>query len=132
MSGLAAVLRGDVATGVHRWRSAVDVAAVRHTVEHVGWRFGHLDGVRVETRAELHTAIADALGLPSYYGRNLDALADCLSDCDGSQVLLWDSWGVLARAEPAFFGVVVGLLDDSAVTTLLRGPGPELVVPLLD
>lgn len=132
MSGLAAVLNGDAPAGVYRWRLHFDVADVRHTVEHAGWRFGYIDGVRVETPAELHTAIDDALVFPPYYGRNLDALAECLADCDGAQVLLWDSWGVLARAEPAFFGTVVELLAGCEITTLLRGPGPDFDVPLLD
>lgn len=130
MSGVAAVIRGDVAIGVYRWRAASDVADVRHTVEHAGWQFGYLDGVHIETVAEFHTAIADALVLPPYYGRNLDALADCLTDCDGSQILLWDAWGVFARAEPRVFGVVCGLLGAS-ITTLLRGPGPDVDLPLL-
>lgn len=132
MSALAGVLAGDHLAGVYRWRSGVDVADVRHTVEHAGWRFGHVDGVRVETVAELHTALDDALVLPPYYGRNLDALAECLADCDGAQVLLWDSWGVFARAEPRVFGVVLGLMVSSEITTLLRGPGPDVDVPLLD
>ena len=132
MSGLAGLLNGDDPAGLYRWRSGSDVADVRHTVEHAGWRFGHVDGVRVESVAELHTALDDALVFPPYYGRNLDALAECLADCDGAQLLLWDSWGVFARAEPAVFGVVAGLLAGSEVTTLLRGAGPELDVPLLD
>ena len=80
---------------------------VRHTVEHAGWRFGHLEGAGIETRAELHDAVAEALVLPDWYGRNLDALADVLRDVDGRQLLLWDTWSVLARAEPAFFAEVV-------------------------
>lgn len=32
---------------------------------------------------ELHQRIQDALGFPDYYGKNLDALWDCIScDCD--------------------------------------------------
>ena len=30
--------------------------------------------------ADMHTAVARAFGFPGYYGRNLDALNDCLRD----------------------------------------------------
>lgn len=33
-----------------------------------------------EERDELHDFLAQELSLPAYYGRNLDALADCLGD----------------------------------------------------
>lgn len=31
-------------------------------------------------RSDLHKAFADALSFPDYYGNNLDALHDCLTD----------------------------------------------------
>lgn len=33
-----------------------------------------------ETKDEVHDYLAESLELPSYYGRNLDALRDCLGD----------------------------------------------------
>ena len=39
-----------------------------------------LDGSLVETAAGLHLQLSELLDLPEYYGRNLDALADCLSE----------------------------------------------------
>jgi len=47
------------------------------------WRVVMLDGRMMQTRAALHDAFAEALRLPDYYGRNLDALADCLSEQQG-------------------------------------------------
>ncbi len=131
MSGLAEVLSGRAVPGAYRWESNRHVEEVRHTVEHAGWRFGHLEGARIETRPELHDAVAEALALPDWYGRNLDALADILDDVDGRQLMLWDTWSVLARAEPDFFTQVVELLG-GAVVLLLRGDGPEVDVALLD
>lgn len=131
MSGpvpLDAVLAADLVPGVHLWSSSLDATYVRGVVRRAGWRFAHLRGAEVATAADFHDAIADALVLPSYYGRNLDALADCLGDVDGSQLLLWDDWGTLARAEPRLVRVAAELLGASQVTTLLRGDGPvELV-----
>lgn len=39
-----------------------------------------LDGLAVRSREELHDALAQGLHLPAYYGRNLDALFDCLTE----------------------------------------------------
>ena len=39
-----------------------------------------LDGRRMDNRAAAWTHIREALELPDYFGNNLDALADCISD----------------------------------------------------
>lgn len=41
-----------------------------------------LDGLDLETMEEVHALFARALELPDWYGRNLDALFDCLTDLD--------------------------------------------------
>ena len=137
MSGLASVLAGRHAPGVHRWESALDVATVRHAVEQADWQFGYVDGVALDTRIAVLQAIGDALGFPEHYGANLDALNDCLRDLAGPTVLLWDAWAGFARAEPRQFAVLTDVLgersaDDPPLQTLLRGDGPTDVVPLLD
>lgn len=38
-----------------------------------------LDANNVKTRGDLHDLFADTLSLPEWYGRNLDALHDCLT-----------------------------------------------------
>ncbi len=42
-----------------------------------------LDGAMMTSQAGAHDHIQEALGFPSYYGRNLDALYDCLTDMKG-------------------------------------------------
>lgn len=39
-----------------------------------------IDGLLVNSQKALHSQLAGALNFPSYYGKNLDALWDCLSD----------------------------------------------------
>ena len=39
-----------------------------------------IDGAAIETREQLHDALSRQLSFPDYYGRNLDALFDCLTD----------------------------------------------------
>jgi hypothetical protein len=143
MSGLAALLTGRVDPGVYLWHGAFEVEDVRHAVEHAGWGFGHVDGWVAGGKPGFLTAVGDALGFPDWYGRNFDALADCLhdvgADADGV-VLLWDGWGTLARDDEKAFSIALSVLGsrvhaDRGVpfAVLLRGEGPEVPgLPSLD
>lgn len=138
MSGLAAVLAGRHEPGIHRWHGAGAVADVRHAVEHAGWGFGHVDGWTVaDTKTGFLEAVGKTLGFPEWYGRNFDALADCLHDVGAGTdgvVLLWDGWATLARSDERAFNVALSVLGSRVAadrgvpfTVLLRGEGP--VVP---
>ncbi len=136
MSGLAAVLAGHEAPGIHLWHGAFDVADVRHTVEHAGWGFGHVDGLHAQTKPDLLRAFGEALDFPDWYGQNFDALADCLHDIGAGRdgvVLLWDGWATLARADEKAFSIALTVLGsrvnaDRGVpfSVLLRGDGPPV------
>ena len=137
MSGLAAVLARHEAPGIHLWHGAFDVDDVRHTVEHAGWAFGHVDGWTVgDSKSGFLAAVGEALDFPDYYGQNFDALADCLHDVGtgaAGVVLLWDGWGTLARADERAFSVALSVLGSrvhadrgAPFTVLLRGEGPDL------
>ena len=41
----------------------------------------HLNGNDITNREQLHDALSEALELPEWYGRSLDALYDCPSLC---------------------------------------------------
>ena len=43
-------------------------------------KYVFLDGEKILSNADLHRAFAVALDFPEYYGKNLDALHDCLSE----------------------------------------------------
>ncbi len=101
-----------------------------------------VDGLVARTRAELLRAVGATLDFPDWYGQNFDALADCLTDVDRGEgtVLLWDDWGILARAEPRAFSVALSVLGTRVngerggpFAVLLRGDGPDLPdLPSLD
>jgi RNAse (barnase) inhibitor barstar len=133
MSGLAAVLAGRHDTGVFTWHAHFPAHEVAHAVEHAGWSFGHVDSWTAETKAEVMEALGKALELPEHFGKNLDALADCLDEVKGDAVLLWDGWAPFARADEKGFRKALKVLRDRAAddgrgrfTVLLRGEGPEL------
>lgn len=143
MSGLAAVLAGREPPGVHRWASALDVDDVAHAVRSAGWSFAHVDGwTTAPTKVGFLAEMGRALAFPDHYGRNLDALHDCLRDLGtggGGVVLLWDGWATLARADRKAFDAVVSILAERAssgpvpFTVLLRGEGPPVAeVALLE
>lgn len=39
-----------------------------------------LDGAEIKTREDVHRCFVEALHFPEWYGANLDALYDCLTD----------------------------------------------------
>lgn len=45
-----------------------------------------LDAANLTDRAAAHAYLKDALSLPDYYGKNLDALYDCLTDLGETEI----------------------------------------------
>ena len=43
-------------------------------------KYVFLDGEKIDSNVLLHGAFHEALGFPGYYGNNLDALNDCITD----------------------------------------------------
>lgn len=41
-----------------------------------------IDTQAISDRSDFHTAFASAFGFPAYYGRNMDAWIDCMSELD--------------------------------------------------
>jgi RNAse (barnase) inhibitor barstar len=69
----------------------------------------------VTSRAEALDAIGAALSFPSWYGRNLDALYDCLTDLswqpNGEHVLIWAGHGDLEAADPDAYRAILAVLN---------------------
>ena len=73
-----------------------------------------IDGTSIRTKAEFMTAVADALSFPDWFGNNLDALSDCLSDLswlpEGEHVLVWSAPEVLREADPRAYAAIDDVL----------------------
>ena len=52
-----------------------------------------LDCGNLRDRSTFHTALAEAMGFPAWYGKNLDALHDCLTEIGEETVLRLLHWG---------------------------------------
>jgi RNAse (barnase) inhibitor barstar len=82
----------------------------------------HLVGP-VTSKAEALDAIGAALRFPAWYGRNLDALYDCLTDLSwlpaGEHVLVWTGHHHFEAADPDGYRAVLAVLDDATATSPL-------------
>lgn len=83
----------------------------------------HLVGP-VTSKAEALDAIGAALCFPDWYGRNLDALYDCLADLSwlpaGEHVVVWRGHRELEVADPTAYQAVLAALDDATAATSTR------------
>ena len=125
-----ALLAGEVPPGAYRWGpGTAHVGALVAGAADAGWAVARLDGARVRTVDDLHDALAVSLALPAHYGRNLDALHDCVADLPTPGLLVWDGWGGFAREHPRTTRLALQVLGERLVV-LVTGPGPDDEVPL--
>ena len=69
-----------------------------------------LNGLTMISRDRAHDEIAHGLSLPDYYGRNLDALWDCVSSME-AEVILTDTEAMISA---------LGSYGEKLVATLLE------------
>ncbi len=78
-----------------------------------------LDTGRVTDKDGFMDAVSDALKLPGWFGRNWDALAECLGDAPTGTVLVWDGWRDMALTDPRATEVAIEVLAESGLTVLM-------------
>lgn len=88
------------------------------------------DAARWATKEAAHADLMATLDFPDYYGKNLDALNDCLGDLDiaddGGMAVVLDDYDEFARRKPDF---ATGVLDIFACgSRLLQIFGKTLLV----
>ncbi|AUI57159.1 barstar family protein [Amycolatopsis sp. BJA-103] len=92
-------------------KDAADKAFTRGAHPHL------IDGGRTVDKATTLDAIAEALSFPDYFGKNLDALYDCLTDLSwlptGEHVLIWSGSSVLKDRDPKAYLAVRSVLSDA-------------------
>ena len=90
-----------------------------------------LYGNRIADLDALHTALAEAFAFPAWYGRNLDALYDLLTEPMEPTTLTIYAWEALADTLGEKSGAVQRMLNDAgqsnpALTVLLLGDADEV------
>lgn len=68
-----------------------------------------LDASRMDSRKKAHTYLAETLGFPEYYGHNLDALHDCLTELTDTTVEF-----INIPEEQTYFTKVLRVFRDAA------------------
>ncbi len=103
----------------------------------VDWLIGHgYQVVRLTARdwtsdSDMHSAIATALDFPGYYGRNLDALNDCMRDVVSHDygwsaestglVLVFTGYDTYSAQSPRSAQIVLDILADHSRAAMLFG-----------
>lgn len=108
---LAGLLDGGRRPGVYR--AGPGEFALSERTAAAGWQvaeigaFDDLDG--------FYDRVTDALGLPPYFGRNLDALWDCLTDLVEPTAVIIADWSRFALPEPRDADRLLAVLTDRTV-----------------
>ena len=67
-----------------------------------------IDALKLNDREEAHDYLAETFSFPSYYGKNLDALYDCLSEMSIEKITIINS----SEGENYYFSVLDVFNDD--------------------
>ena len=78
-----------------------------------------LDGKRMGDRDALHAEIKEKLGLPDYYGGNLDALNDCLGERRERELVVIRDFADFAEDCGAYALRVLRGFNDNGIQVLL-------------
>ena len=93
------ILNGEVVPGVYRMDMSERPGSICLKVEETGWSCAYLDGNKIVNKEALLVQAADALSFPDYYGYNLDAFEECITEVGlysgHGLVLLYDHAAVL-------------------------------------
>lgn len=73
-----------------------------------------LDGRKMTSRESAHLQLAEALDFPGWYGRNLDALHDCLGDISQPTQLILRHATRMQEGLGAYGVVLLRVLEDAA------------------
>ncbi|WP_214327498.1 barstar family protein [Nonomuraea sediminis] len=112
------------------WRHALLDQSIDWLLDH-GYQVVRLDASAWTREEDLHTAIAQALEFPNYYGRNLDALNDCLSDVTSFEygarrdatglVIVFTGYDKFAAHCPRAAQITLTIIADQARSAALFG-----------
>lgn len=73
-----------------------------------------IDGRDMTTREDAHSHLAKTLSLPYYYGKNLDALHDCLTDISEPTHIIVTHCSTIMRALGAYGLSILKVLNNSS------------------
>ena len=78
-----------------------------------------LDGARMDSCEALHAELKAKLSLPDYYGANLDALNDCLSERRGRELVVIEDAAALLEAQDGYAARLLRVFSQNGIQVLL-------------
>ena len=72
-----------------------------------------INGGEIRSKEELHDTFSEQCGFPDWYGRNLDALHDCLTDIREPLLIRIENYGDLEKNLPVYARLLVRVLRHS-------------------
>ena len=122
----ASLLSGTTSPGLFSWRGDPGRDLVGEA-RAAGWQALDLDTTGVASMSEFYDRVASSWQLPTWFGRNLDALFDVLGDLTTEPtILVWNGLRQLAEVDPIHASAVLDVLRDAA------GQAASFVVIVLD
>lgn len=116
MATLADRLREPRKSGV--FRAAEAPADLESSAQAVGLRMFAIDASAVRTKSQMLGLLGRSLAFPPWYGRNWDALEDCLTDLDwlpdAGLVVRFEGFEHYAEADPDGFAILLDIFKTSA------------------
>lgn len=130
---LTRVLDGDTAAHTFRVQARTSSRTMKQLAEAAGWHFLHLDGARVDTKADFLRAAGDALGFPDWAGRNWDAFEELVNDLSwlpGAKgyLLFFERASSLAGSHPEVLSVALDIMETAAQSRRKAGLPPLAVL----
>ena len=74
-----------------------------------------IDALKINEREEAHEYLAEVFSFPEYYGKNLDALFDCLGEMRIDKITILNS----EKGENYFYSVL-DVINDLGIETVME------------
>ena len=133
MVDLSAMLADYTASGAY-YVDAGGREALAEAAERLEFAFVRIDLHGCEEKEAVLARIAQALDFPDWFGRNWDALADCLDDLSwrpaSGYVLLLDHSHDWKQADPVGFDVLLEIGNEVAARWAEHGIAFWLLIPV--
>ena len=112
-----AVFGSYINSGVYVIKPGPDVRIIKKAAFTLGLDYFYIDLKGIKSKADFLKKVATVLNFPDYFGRNWDALGDCLMDLSwepaAGYVLLFDNFHLFAGSDVADVKVVRHIFDSS-------------------
>lgn len=104
MNTILDILRGEVAPNIHQISVNMTETELAELATSHNCQLFYIDGRNINNKADFLVKIADVMNFPDYFGKNWDALQDCITDLDWSAdfqyLIVYDHWQNFANNHP--------------------------------